>query len=67
MLVGRGLPFWLSTGAFVTAFIFFFDRPRQTALGRSSAKQAALAVACGMAASALVSFVFQELFYVRLP
>jgi len=67
LLVGHGLPFWLVTGAFVSAFIFFFDRERQSALGRSSARQALLALACGCIASAVISLSFQEIFYVRLP
>ena len=67
VLVGHELPFWLATSAFVSAFIFFFDRPRQSALGRSTARQALLALACGVLTGALVTFVFQELFYVRLP
>lgn len=67
VLVGHGLPFWLATGAFVAAFIFFFDRERQTALGRSNARQALLALACGVISSAVVTLTFQEVFYVRLP
>jgi hypothetical protein len=67
VLVGHGLPFWLATGAFVTAFIFFFDRERQTALGRSTARQLLLAALCGIATSAVVTLVFQDIFYVRLP
>jgi hypothetical protein len=67
VLVGRGLPFWLSTAAFVTAFIFFFDRGRQTALGRSSARQLMLAATCGVVTSAVVTLAFQHIFYVRLP
>ncbi len=67
VLVGRGIPFWLATFVFVTAFIFFFDRERQTGLGRSTPKQAMLALICGVATSAVVSYAFQEIFYVRLP
>jgi hypothetical protein len=67
VLVGHGLPFWLATGAFVAAFIFFFDRERQSALGRSTARQALLALACGVITSAVVTLTFQEIFYVRLP
>jgi hypothetical protein len=67
VLVGRGLPFWLSTAAFVTAFIFFFDRGRQTALGRSSARQLLLAATCGVVSSGVVTLAFQHIFYVRLP
>jgi hypothetical protein len=67
VLVGHGLPFWLATLAFVAAFIFFFDRERQRALGRSTATQVALALAYGAATSAIVTLVFQNIFYVRLP
>jgi putative tricarboxylic transport membrane protein len=67
VLVGHGLPFWFATGAFVAVFIFFFDRDRQTALGRSSARQALLALVCGCVTSAVVTLAFQEIFYVRLP
>jgi hypothetical protein len=67
VLVGHGLPFWLVTGAFVAAFIFAFDRTRQTALGRSTARQLLLAVTCGAVTSAVVTLVFQDIFYVRLP
>lgn len=67
LLVGHGLPFWLVTGVFVTAFILFFDRDRQTGLGRPIARQALLALVCGVATSAIVSFAFQDIFYVRLP
>ena len=67
VLVGHGLPFWLSTAVFVSAFIFFFDRERQTALGRSAPRQALLAIVCGGVASAVVTLTFQEIFFVRLP
>jgi hypothetical protein len=67
VLVGHGLPFWLATAAFVAVFIFFFDRERQTAIGRSAARQALLALICGVATSAVITLAFQEVFYVRLP
>jgi hypothetical protein len=67
VLVGHGLPFWLVTAAFVSLFIFFFDRERQAGLGRSTPKQALLALVYGVATSAIVSVVFQDIFYVRLP
>ena len=67
VFVGHGLPFWLVTGVFVSAFIYFFDRGRQTALGRSAMRQLALALVCGVATSAVISVAFQEIFYVRLP
>jgi hypothetical protein len=67
VLVGHGLPFWLATGGFVAAFIFFFDRARQSALGRSTRRQLLLALTCGVVTSLVVSVVFQHIFYVRLP
>lgn len=67
VLVGHGLPFWLVTAAFVSLFIFFFDRERQAGLGRGTPKQALLALVYGVATSAIVSLVFQDIFYVRLP
>ena len=67
VLVGHGIPFWLATLAFVAGFIFFFDRERQSALGRSTARQALLALVYGAATSAIVSLAFQNIFYVRLP
>ena len=66
-LVGTGLPFWLGTFAFVAAFIFIFDRARQTELGRSTAKQIVLALVYGAATSAVVSLAFEKIFLVRLP
>ncbi|HSH90877.1 MAG TPA: hypothetical protein VK996_12900, partial [Ramlibacter sp.] len=67
IFVGHGLPFWLVTGVFVSGFVFFFDRERQTALGRSTLKQGLLALVCGVVTSAVVTLAFQEIFYVRLP
>lgn len=67
VLVGHGLPFWLATGGFVAAFIFVFDRERQASLGRGTLKQLVLALVYGAVLSAVVTLVFQELFYVRLP
>ena len=67
VLVGHGVPFWLATLVFVSAFIFFFDRERQRELGRSNGKQVVLALIYGAVTSAVITLVFQEIFYVRLP
>jgi hypothetical protein len=67
VLVGHGLPFWLATGVFVATFIFVFDRRRQTALGRSTARQLLLAATCGIVTAAVITLAFQDIFYVRLP
>ncbi|WP_332813125.1 tripartite tricarboxylate transporter TctB family protein [Ramlibacter sp.] len=67
VLVGHGLPFWLATLLFVAGFIFCFDRARQGSLGRGVLHQALLALAYGAVTSAVVTLVFQDIFYVRLP
>lgn len=67
LLVGRGMPFWLATALFVTAFIAVFDAQRQQSLGRGLAQRLVHAAVMGLATSATVSFVFSELFLVRLP
>ncbi len=67
VLVGHGLPFWLATFGFVAGFIFWFDRARQSALGRTTAKQAVLAAVYGACTSAVVTLVFEQVFLVRLP
>ncbi len=66
-LVGRGgIPFWLATFAFVTVFLLLFDGARRRAAGQSM-KGIAFAVTVGAATSFVVSYVFQEVFLVRLP
>jgi xanthine/uracil permease len=67
VLVGRGLPFWFATFAFVTAFILHFDHERQAALGRRFAAQAWRAAVYGVATSGIVTLVFERIFLVRLP
>lgn len=66
-LVGTGVPFWLGTFAFVSTFIFIFDRERQADLKRGRAKQIVLALVYGIATSAVVSLAFEKVFLVRLP
>ena len=64
-LVGRA-PFWLATFLFVAAFVAAFEWP----LARTQAerlRRAAFAVVFAAAVSAAVTFVFQEIFLVRLP
>jgi hypothetical protein len=69
LLVGRGLPFWLGTALFVAAFVFVFrraDRMSGDAAG-STRGDVILAIACGVATAAIVTMVFEQLFFVRLP
>lgn len=64
-LVGR-VPFWLATFFFVLAFILGFelsDPDMRAQVGR----RIAVGVVTAVAVSAVVSYVFQEIFLVRLP
>jgi hypothetical protein len=65
-LVGRGIPFWLATFVFVTSFILLFDWRGRAQRGER-VKGIVLAAAVGAGTALLVSYVFQELFLVRLP
>jgi len=66
LLVGRSLPFWLGTALFVTAFVFLFQRTRRRAQGKT-VRGFVVALACGVLTAAIVTLVFEQLFYVRLP
>jgi putative tricarboxylic transport membrane protein len=64
-LIGR-LPFWLATFLFVAGFVILFEWP--LAADRSDRlRRVAWAVLLAAAISAATSFVFQEIFLVRLP
>lgn len=64
-LLGR-LPFWLATFLFVAAFVILFEWP--LAADRSDRlRRVAFAIVLGAVISAATSFVFQEIFLVRLP
>jgi len=67
VLIGTGLPFWLATLVFITAFVGLLDRERQRIMGRSPPSQWALAALYGAAWSAIVTLSFQYIFLVRLP
>ena len=69
LLVGRGLPFWLGTALFVTAYVFVFRRADRLAGRRAGSTRGdiVLALACGIATAVVVSIVFEQLFFVRLP
>ena len=66
LLVGRGLPFWLGTALFVTSFVFVFQYTGRKTEGKV-ARGFIVALACGVITSFLVTLVFEQLFYVRLP
>ena len=65
-LVGHGLPFWPGTALFVGAYVFVFQYPARKAEGRV-VRGAVVAIACGALTAAIVTLVFEQLFYVRLP
>lgn len=63
-LLGRGLPFWLTSAAFMFAAILAFrvmdeDAPRW----RIAASSAAIAVVAAL----VISYLFEDVFLVRLP
>lgn len=66
MVGHRNIPFWLATFVFVTAFILLFDWRLRAAKGET-ARGVVVAVAVGGGTALIVSYVFQELFLVRLP
>jgi Tripartite tricarboxylate transporter TctB family len=66
-VVGRGgVPFWLATFVFVTASVLAFDWARRRTAGQAG-RGVLVAVAVGAGTAFVVSYVFQEVFLVRLP
>jgi hypothetical protein len=65
-LVGRGVPFWLATFAFVLVAIAAFQWPERVAR-KEIARGLAVAALCAAGTAIGVTMVFQELFLVRLP
>jgi hypothetical protein len=61
VLVGHGLPFWLAASVFVSVSIVVLQ------WGRLDARSVATAVAIGVSAGVVISYVFQTVFLVRLP
>jgi hypothetical protein len=68
VLVGHGMPFSLASALYVTASILTLQQPQRAAAGRGvSWRDAALAIAVGLGAGLGITYVFQDLFLVRLP
>lgn len=61
LLIGRA-PFWLATALFVAVFVASFAPEDQPARRRL-----VVSVLAGVLTSAVVTFVFQQIFLVRLP
>jgi hypothetical protein len=66
-VVGRGgIPFWLATFVFVTVSVLAFDWTRRRDAGQVG-RGVLIAAAVGAGTAFVVSYVFQEVFLVRLP
>ena len=65
-LLGRGLPFWLLAAVFVFLHILLLDNADRIA-ARPLPRRAATAAVIAVATAAAVTFVFQNLFLIRLP
>jgi putative tricarboxylic transport membrane protein len=66
LLVGRGLPFWLGTALFVGAFVYLFQLAQRRVAG-TQWRGVLVALACGTLTSLIVTLLFEQVFYVRLP
>ena len=68
VLVGHGMPFWLASTLYVTASIVTLQQPqRATADRRLSWRDIVFALAVGLGSGIGITYVFQDLFLVRLP
>ncbi|MCE9661526.1 MAG: tripartite tricarboxylate transporter TctB family protein [Burkholderiales bacterium] len=68
VLLGRGLPFWIGAALYVTASIVLLQAPQRALAGRGlSWRDVAFAAAVGIGSGVIITYVFQELFLVRLP
>jgi len=68
VLVGHGIPFWLASAIYVGASILLLQKPQRVDAGRAvTVRDVAFAAAVGLASGAIIHYVFQELFLVRLP
>jgi hypothetical protein len=67
-LVGHGIPFWLASALYVSVSIVTLQQPQRAAEGRSlNPREIGFALVVGLASGLVVTYVFQELFLVRLP
>jgi Tripartite tricarboxylate transporter TctB family len=65
-LLGRGLPFWLLAASFVFVHILVLE-DRHRIEGRSFLRRLIEAALIAAATSAFVTYLFQNLFLIRLP
>jgi len=64
--LGHGLPFAVEGAAFILLFITVFSWPQWRAEGRVG-RSLATAFVTAVASSALISWLFESVFLVRLP
>ncbi|HVF65751.1 MAG TPA: tripartite tricarboxylate transporter TctB family protein [Casimicrobiaceae bacterium] len=65
-VVGRGVPFYVAAAAYLFMHIFLLQLPERRAKNEI-ARGALVAATIAIVASAAISYVFQEVFLVRLP
>jgi Tripartite tricarboxylate transporter TctB family len=65
-LVGYGIPFWVAAATYLFLHIFLLQLPERRARGEV-ARAALVAAAIAIGAAATISYIFQEVFLVRLP
>ena len=67
-LLGHGLPFWIGSALYVAASIVLLQAPQRALAGRSLGwRDMAFAAAVGIGSGVVITYVFQDLFLVRLP
>jgi hypothetical protein len=67
-LVGHGIPFWIASTLYVTASIVTLQQPQRAAESRSlGPRDIVFALVVGLGSGLVITYVFQELFLVRLP
>jgi len=68
-LVSR-VPFWIAAFAFITSFILLFDREDRaldSGVATLPPRRIALAIVIALSASLIITWVFEDIFLVRLP
>jgi putative tricarboxylic transport membrane protein len=65
-LVGHGIPFWVAAAVYLFLHIFLLQLPERRARNEV-ARGTLVAAAIAIGASAAISYIFQEVFLVRLP
>lgn len=68
VLVGHGMPFWLASALYVALSIVTLQHAQLAATGQKlSWRDVLLAAVVGVGTGGIITYVFQDLFLVRLP